>query len=98
LISPSLFEGIDLPDDDSNYQIMIKAPFQSLGDKRIKYILDNYPGIYRIMTLFKIIQGLGRSTRHIEDKSITYCFDKHIYDLFTSKTNVWIDEFLYKEL
>jgi Rad3-related DNA helicase len=88
LISPSLFEGIDLPDDDSTYQLMIKAPFPSLANKRIATILKKYPKIYNITTLFKIIQGLGRSTRHKEDSSVSYCFDKNIKRLFDEKTNI----------
>ena len=93
LISPSLFEGIDLPDDNSNYQLMIKAPYQSLANKRTATILKKYPKIYNIITLFKIIQGFGRSTRHRDDKSITYCFDGNIKKLFDSDMNIWKDEF-----
>lgn len=34
LISPSIFEGIDLPNEESKFQIMIKAPFPSIESKR----------------------------------------------------------------
>jgi len=82
LISPSLFIGIDLPNDFSRFQIMIKAPFHSLGDSRMSYILKNYPDIYNIITMFKIIQGFGRSTRNEHDYSTTYCLDTNIKRLF----------------
>lgn len=93
LISPSLFEGIDLPNEQSMWQIFIKAPYASLADKRIKQILNKYPDIYKINTLFKIIQGFGRSTRNAKDHSVTYCLDSHIYNLYKDKNNKWKDEF-----
>jgi len=93
LISPSLYEGVDLPNEQSRWQIFIKAPYASLSDKRIKKILDKYPDIYKINTLFKIIQGFGRSTRHENDHSVTYCLDNHIYNLYKDKNNKWKDEF-----
>lgn len=93
LISPSMFEGIDLPNDQSRFQIFIKAPYPSLGDKRIKYIFDKYPDIYEIMTLYKVIQGFGRSTRHNTDYSNTYALDRNISRLFHSHRNKWKDEF-----
>jgi len=93
LISPSLFEGIDLPDDQSRYQFLIKCPFYSLGDKRIKYIADNHPIIYKKLALYKIIQSFGRSVRSPDDYCVNYCFDSQIYNLFTSKLNYWKKEF-----
>ena len=93
LISPSLFEGIDLVDDYSRFQIMIKAPYAPLTNKRIKFILQKYPDMYKIETIFKIVQGFGRSTRSNEDSSITYCLDSNIHKLFNDKFNIWTDEF-----
>lgn len=93
LLSPSLYEGIDLPNDQSRWQIFVKAPYASLGDKRIKQILKKYPDIYKINTLFKIIQGFGRSTRHENDHSVTYCLDAHLWKLYKDRENKWKDEF-----
>jgi len=98
LISPSLYEGVDLPNEQSQWQIFVKAPYASLADKRIKKILNKYPDIYKINTLFKIIQGFGRSTRHANDHSITYCLDNHIYNLYKDKHNKWKDEFKITKL
>ena len=36
LVSPSLMEGIDLVDDLSRFQIIVKVPYASLGDKHVK--------------------------------------------------------------
>lgn len=93
LLSPSMFEGIDLPDDTSRFQIYVKAPYASLGDKRQKYILDHYPVIYELLTIKRIVQGSGRSVRHKEDYAITYCLDNSISRLWNSKLNIWKAEF-----
>lgn len=94
LISPSLFEGISLDDDISRYQAFVKAPYPSLGDKRMKYILDRYPRIYEFITLLKVIQGCGRSTRSAEDFSTTYMLDTNLQRLWKSQQNIWTNEFL----
>lgn len=93
LLSPSMFEGIDLPDDASRFQIFVKAPYASLGDKRIKYILDNYPDIYELITLKRIVQGSGRSVRSKEDFAVTYMLDVNIQRLWRSPQNIWKNEF-----
>lgn len=94
LLTPSGFEGMDLPGDLSRYQIIVKAPFGSLGDKRVKTILEIYPDIYSLTTLMKITQGAGRSVRSAEDYATTYCLDTGIQRLWAAKNNEWSDEFL----
>lgn len=96
LISPSIFEGVDLPGDLSRFQVMVKAPFPSLGDKRIKFILDHHPDLYSLTTIMKCIQGAGRSIRSKDDFAVTYVLDKNMERLWTSKANVWTDEFSTK--
>jgi len=93
LISPSIFEGIDLPDETARYEIFIKAPYPSLGDKRIKYICEKHSDIYKTTTLFKMIQGFGRTVRNENDYSVCYCIDKNLHRLFYSNENLWKDEF-----
>jgi ATP-dependent DNA helicase DinG len=94
LVSPSLFEGISLDDEISRYQVFVKAPYPSLGDKRMKHILDFYPKIYEFITLLKVIQGCGRSTRSAEDYSVTYMLDTNLQRLWKSQQNIWSEEFL----
>jgi ATP-dependent DNA helicase DinG len=93
LISPSMFEGVDLPGDLSRFQVMVKAPFPSLGDKRMKYILDHHPDLYNAITIMKMVQGAGRSVRSIDDHATTYILDLNGKRLFTSSANIWQDEF-----
>jgi len=93
LISPSMFEGIDLPGDLSRWQILVKAPFPSLADKRMKFILDKHPSLYNIITVMKAVQGAGRSVRSADDHAVTYCMDANLQRLWTGSFNVWKDEF-----
>lgn len=97
LISPSIFEGLDFKDDASRYQIIVKSPYPSLGDKRIKYIADNYPNIYQEITLLKILQGIGRSIRTPTDTAMTYFLDASSRKLFDSKLNIWKDHYTIKK-
>lgn len=93
ILTPSGFEGIDLPGDLSRFQILCKAPFGSLGDKRVAHILNVYPDIYSLTALMKVTQGAGRSVRSAEDWATTYCLDAGIQRLWSAKTNAWADEF-----
>ena len=93
MLTPSGFEGVDLPGDLSRFQIVVKAPFGSLGDRRIKVILDTYPDIYSLTALMKITQGAGRSVRSADDHAVTYMLDTGIQRLWTAKNNEWADEF-----
>lgn len=93
MLTPSGFEGVDLPGDLSRYQVVVKAPYGSLGDRRIKVILDTYPDIYALTALMKIVQGAGRSVRSSDDHAVTYMLDQGIQRLWTAKNNEWKDEF-----
>lgn len=76
LISPSLYVGIDLKDDLSRFQVIVKIPYSSLGDKWIKAKFDQNKAWYTWTTLLKVIQGYGRSVRHNEDYADTYILDE----------------------
>lgn len=97
LISPSLFEGINLEGEYCRFQILTKAPFGSLADERVKYIMNNYPDIFNITTIMKLVQGAGRGVRNKEDYCATYALDANIKRLFKSPANIWKDEFLIEE-
>ncbi len=93
-ITPSAYEGIDLPGVLIRWQIIVKAPFPSLGEKRMKHIASLYGDVYRMITLLKIIQGAGRSVRGPTDWATTYILDSNASKLFEDKKlNVWRDEF-----
>ena len=75
LVSPSLAFGIDLPDDLCRFQIVVKLPYPSLGDKRIGKLAKESPDWYTSKMFTKLIQMSGRGTRNIDDYSTTFVLD-----------------------
>jgi ATP-dependent DNA helicase DinG len=78
LMSPSLYVGIDLKDDLSRFQVIVKIPYPSLGDKWIKKKFDQNKKWYTWQTVLKVIQGYGRSVRSKDDYADTYILDQNL--------------------
>ena len=76
LLSPSFTEGVDLFDELSRFQIIVKVPFPYLGDNYIRTKKDKIPGWYEWMTVKGLIQSYGRSIRDYDDYAETYILDK----------------------
>lgn len=75
LISPSSREGLDLFGDKSEFQIIAKLPFASLGDKKVLLRKRQDPDWYALHTVQQIIQAAGRSVRTHDDVAPTYVID-----------------------
>ena len=75
LLSSSLWEGVDLKDDLSRFQIVAKVPYPNYKEKRVKAKMDKFPLWYTSQTLTKLLQGLGRSIRSESDWAKTYVLD-----------------------
>lgn len=75
LVSPSMSEGVDLINDLSRFQIILKIPFPNLGDEYIKTKMERVDNWYSWQTVKTLIQASGRSVRDKDDWSITYIFD-----------------------
>lgn len=80
LVSPSMMNGIDLKDELSRFQIILKVPFPNLQSSKIKRRLETKNDWYNWKTLIEIMQSYGRSIRNEEDWAETYildaCFDQ----------------------
>lgn len=76
LVSPSMTTGVDLKDDLSRFQIIVKMPFKSLSDKRISVKAKSDFNWYATEMLKSLIQACGRSTRSKSDYSVTYILDE----------------------
>jgi len=87
LISPSMTEGVDLYDDLSRFQIIVKVPFPYLGDNFIKTKMKRVLGWYEWETAKTIIQASGRSVRHENDYTITYILDSDMTGFFARNSN-----------
>lgn len=83
LIGPSMYEGIDLPDDLCRFQILVKVPYAQISGY-VKKKMERYPFWYKRNCVEKVVQAIGRSNRHKNDYSTIYLldslFDKIIYD------------------
>jgi Rad3-related DNA helicase len=80
LVSPSMINGIDLKDDFSRFQVILKVPFPNLMSTKIKKRLETNSKWYNWKALTDLLQAYGRSIRNDEDWAETYildeCFDQ----------------------
>jgi ATP-dependent DNA helicase DinG len=95
LISPSMMEGVDLFDDLSAFQIILKMPWPSLADPRIKRKSELSNDWYQNKVWVHIMQASGRSTRHDKDESITYILDQsfpYFFDKWKHRLPKWFTD------
>ena len=78
LISPSLYLGVDLKDNLSRFQIIVKVPYADLTDRKISVMKQRDPNWYTWKTILKLVQAYGRSIRSKEDFANTYILDSSI--------------------
>lgn len=81
LVSPSMMTGVDLRDDFSRHQTILKMPYPNLGSKKIKKRMDTMKEYYGLATVRDLIQMYGRSIRSQEDNASTYVLDSCFGDL-----------------
>jgi len=77
LLSPSLREGVDLPDDFLRFQIITKVPYPHLGDPWTAARQARDPRWYALETAKALVRTYGRSCRHAGDHGLTYVLDAH---------------------
>ncbi len=87
IISPSLWEGIDLKDDLCRFIIIAKAPYLDLNDKRIAVKMRKDIEWYTMQSAMRLIQGCGRGVRHENDYCTTYILDKNATTLIKRVEN-----------
>jgi ATP-dependent DNA helicase DinG len=75
LISPSLHLGVDLKDDLSRFQVIVKVPYPDLTDKKIAAKKERDPKWYTWNTVLRLVQAYGRSVRTSDDHATTYVLD-----------------------
>lgn len=80
IISPSMSHGVDLKDDLARFQIIIKAPYLPMKDKRIERLMKSDSAWYTNKMLSSLIQSCGRGIRAVDDRCATYILDGSIID------------------
>ena len=63
LVTPSMSEGVDLRDDLARFQVLVKVPYPSLGDKLVKKRMNRWSWWYPMQTIKTIVQSVGRGVR-----------------------------------
>ena len=97
LLSPSMTTGVDLKDDLSRFQIVVKMPFSSLADPRIKKKSTINSNWYTCQMLKTLIQACGRSTRSVDDFSATYILDSS-FKYWVTRYKKWLPESFLKRI
>lgn len=95
LISPSLHLGVDLKDDLSRFQIVVKVPYPDLTDKKIAAMKDRDQKWYTWNTVLRLVQAYGRSVRSKDDYATTYVLDSSISYLLKNAQDIvpkWFTE------
>lgn len=78
IITPSMWEGVDLKDDLCRFIIIVKTPYPDLSDKRTAVLATKDREWYELHTISRLIQGSGRGVRHDKDYCITYVLDSNV--------------------
>lgn len=77
LISPSLYQGVDLKDDLARFQVIVKVPYSDLSDRRTQVKMQRERGWYDLQTALRLVQTYGRSVRSETDHAATYVLDSN---------------------
>lgn len=75
LCSPSMTEGLDLRDDLSRFQVIVKVPYPLFKDPYVAARRQLDKGWYPWQTAMRLIQATGRSVRSETDHAETYIVD-----------------------
>jgi Rad3-related DNA helicase len=75
LVSPSMSEGVDLPYEKCQFQVIYKIPFPYLGDPQINQRKQLDPPWYAYKTIMTLLQAYGRGMRAEDDYCETYILD-----------------------
>lgn len=97
LVSPSLGTGTDLKDDMARFQVIVKLPFMSLADKRVKKKAELDSNWYNCEMLRALIQSSGRATRSEDDYSVTYILDSS-FKYWVQKYASWLPQSFLKRI
>jgi len=94
LISPSLYLGVDLKEELSRFQIIVKVPYPDLSDRRIRIKAERDPAWYDWQTALRLVQTYGRSVRSESDYATTYVLDSNFNRFVTKNGGLFPDYFV----
>lgn len=89
LVSPSMKQGVDLKDDLSRFQIILKVPYPNLSSKVFKTRFQQNERWYSWVTIMDIVQSYGRSIRTETDYADTFILDSCFMDILIQNENMF---------
>jgi Rad3-related DNA helicase len=89
LCSPSMHEGVDLKDELSRFQIIVKIQYPNIKEERIEQRLKLDPTYIDRQASLAFAQALGRSVRSSNDYARTYTIDSR-FTWFISKNHNYL--------
>lgn len=95
-LSVAMDEGISLDGDDARWQVIAKAAYPFMGDKRVNYRVNemNDWTWYAGKAAINLQQAVGRGMRSKDDWCHTYVLDKSAADLIDRNDYLFEDWFL----
>lgn len=94
IVSPSLMTGVDLKDDYGRFQVIVKLPYISMTDARVKKKMEKNKKWYTSKMLCNLVQECGRATRHEQDWAVTYILDASFSNVIRYNKNLLPKSFL----
>jgi ATP-dependent DNA helicase DinG len=93
LISPSMRLGLDLKDNRSRFQIIVKVPYPSKGDRWTYIKRERDSAWYNWQTALALVQAYGRSVRSKDDWAHTFVLDS-AFESFVKRNKLpnWFTE------
>lgn len=82
LVAPAMHEGLDLKDDWSRFQIIVKIPWPDFSDPQIQARAKVDDRWYVWQTALKMVQQGGRSVRSATDYAATYILDAAFFSFY----------------
>jgi Rad3-related DNA helicase len=89
LVSPSMTEGVDLPDDQCRFQIIPKVQYKSMADGVIRKRMEKIEGYLDKLAAISLAQSKGRGTRSETDYCDTYLLDTNFERLIKNNTELF---------
>lgn len=76
IVAPAMHEGLDLKDELSRFQILVKMPYPPIkGNPQLEARMQDSQEYYDWLTALKLVQATGRSVRSETDWAHTYILD-----------------------
>ncbi|MBD3407293.1 MAG: hypothetical protein GF411_14340 [Candidatus Lokiarchaeota archaeon] len=83
IIAPAMHEGLDLKDDLSRFQVIVKVPYADTSrNKQLQIRTKESWGYYLWLAALKLCQSYGRSIRSESDWATTYILDSDFDKFF----------------